>query len=118
MEQFDKTQMIAELSKVVPGTNVGQLKQYLKRNIFKALKAYDKKGSYNTQDNEDINTAKILIAKKLYKMAEKILLKLRKIAIEQENSQLHIQTNTELIKKTASTNKYKGIKVLLFKIKV
>lgn len=97
MESFDKNQMATKLSKKVAGSNISQLKQYLKHNIFNALKVYDKKNSYTLQDNEDINTAKILIAKKLYGMAEKVLLKLRKEAKAQENSQLHLHTNTELV---------------------
>lgn len=43
MKRFDKTQMIAELSKVVSGVNIGQLKQYLKRNIFKTFKSIRQK---------------------------------------------------------------------------
>jgi len=97
MERFEKAEIVTELSKVVVGVSFNQLKQYLKYNIFRALKVYHKKGTYGIQDNEDINTAKILIAKKLYTMAEKELLKLRKNAIVQENSQLHILANKQLI---------------------
>lgn len=97
MERFEKAQIVAELSKVAVDSGFNQLKQYLKYNIFKALKVYDKKGTYEIQDNEDLNTAKILIVKKLYTMAEKILLKLRKNAIAQENSQLHILANKQLV---------------------
>lgn len=97
MEQFDKNQMIEELSKIGVSTNISQLKEYLKKNIFNASKLYDKKDTYHLKDNEEISNAKFLNTKKLYNMAEKILLRLRKDAMAKENSQLHIQANTELI---------------------
>jgi len=97
MKQFDKTLMVNELSKVLPGTNVSQLKQYLKNNILSALKIYNKNSSYQLKENEDLNSAKILISKKLYKMAEKLLLKLKRNAEEREHFHLYIQINEMLI---------------------
>jgi len=97
MKQFDNTLMNKKLTKVNPDVNVSQVKKYLRKHILNALITYNKNQKYILKENEDINIAKILITKKVYKGAEKILLKLRKNAVAQENAQLLIQINTELI---------------------
>lgn len=97
MESFSKEEMIKQLSKQLPKVKVNQLKQYLKYSIYDAIKAYHKKSAFTLHEIEDINIARVLKAKRLNSMAEKILLKLRKTAIAKEDFNLHIQVNAELI---------------------
>jgi len=94
-ELLSNDQINTEISKVIPAKSISRTKQYLKHHIFEALRAYHKKGSEKLQENEDINIAEILLKKKLYPMAKKILLKLRKNAIETENFDLHFRNSSD-----------------------
>lgn len=78
MDEFDANRLKLKFSKVLPGKNLSRLKQYLKQHIFNALNAYNKKGLQVLQENEDINTVKVLMDKNLYVMAEKVLKKNKK----------------------------------------
>jgi len=97
MEHFDKTEMLEQLSKTLPGVNVSKLKLYLKHNIFNSLKAFDKKNSFQLKANEDINTAKILMKKQLFTMAEKLLFKIKGNIKNQEKFHLNIKINQMLV---------------------
>ena len=97
MKVFDNKKLITEVEKKIPDRNLGQLKKTLRTSIYSALKLYHKKSNKDVQNHENLGIAKVLIHKNLYNQAEKILLKLKKVAIKEENYQLLLLINIELI---------------------
>lgn len=95
-KEYDEKEIKQELSKVAGVGNINVLRRYLKEQILTSLKLFHRKEN-NLNKHDELQSSILLISKGFYLEAEKILNKLIKTSIEEEDFNFVLICLTKLI---------------------
>ncbi len=85
MKKYNEEVFLDKIKSRIKYSNLSQVKTYLKHHIFLSLKLFHRKNSKVVQHYDDIGLANLLIERKEYEEAEKILNKMLKNQSKEKN---------------------------------